>query len=208
VKASDWIAAVAALGTWAAVMVALFGDRVTSWLVRRSLEIELVSPKGELTEAVRTWTDESGQQQRRRAKTRYYYVRARNRRRVPAAHGLQIMLMSLEIEGPNQRPQIVGSGPLPLAWKYPELHPLARTVGDDAVANLFFVLEGKPREFVLPLIPNNFPHRHDPPLRLWATVQARAIEGNSPPLRLRIDWNDKWHDGEAEMANNLQIAVA
>jgi hypothetical protein len=116
--------------------------------------------------------------------------------------------MSLEITGPNQRPQIAGVGPLPLAWKFAQLHPLARTVGDDAIADLFFVLEGKPLEFILPLVPNNFPYKQDPPFKLWVTVQARAIEGNSKPLRLEIAWNGRWDLGEVEMRQNLQIGAA
>ena len=82
------------------------------------------------------------------------------------AHEVQIMIMSLEVEGPGRRPQIAGVGPLPLGWMHPQLHPLGRTVGDDAIADFFYVLEGKALEFILPLVPNNFPHRQAaPPLR-------------------------------------------
>src|SRR5262249_18997560 len=117
-------------------------------------------------------------------------------------------LTSIEIVGPDGRPQLAAVGPLPLGWKFPMLHPLNRTVGDDAIADLFFVLEGKPLEFVLPVVPNNFPHLHEPPVKLWATVQARSIEGSSNPLRLEIAWNGRWELGEAEMAKNLQVSPA
>jgi hypothetical protein len=52
--------------------------------------------------------------------------------------------MAIDTQGPNGQPQLAAAGPLPLTWKFPMLHPLARTVGDDAIADFFLVLEGKP----------------------------------------------------------------
>ena len=72
---------------------------------------------------------------------------------------VQIMLMAIDTQGPNGQPQLAAAGPLPLTWKFPMLHPLARTVGDDAIADFFLVLEGKPLEFQLPVVPSNFPHK-------------------------------------------------
>jgi hypothetical protein len=201
----NWTA-ISAVGTCAAVIVALFGDRLRAWLFPPSLEVALVSAAGERTAALLSWRDTSGQLQQRTADARYYYVLARNRRPFAPAHDVQIMLTKLEAEGPNGQPQIAASGPLPLTWKFPELHPLARTVGDEAIANLFFVIENKPLEFVLTAMPLIFPHRHQPPLRLWATIQARGIEGVSKPLRIAIAWDGKWEPGEVEMARHLQVS--
>jgi hypothetical protein len=118
----NWTA-IAAVGTWAAAFVALVialcGDWLRARLYPPKLEVTLVNPKGELTEMKRRWRDESGQQQQRMADARYYYVVARNRRRHFApAHDVQIMLMSIEIEGPNGLPQVNAVGPLPLTWKF------------------------------------------------------------------------------------------
>jgi hypothetical protein len=78
-------------------------------------------------------------------------------------------------------------------------------VGDEAIANLFYVIENKPLEFVAPVVPYNFAHKY-PPCKLWATVQARGVEGDSNRLRIEIAWNGKWDPGETEMANNLQVS--
>jgi hypothetical protein len=142
-------------------------------------------------------------QQSRTAKARYYHVRARNLSRAPAAHDVQIVITRIETVGPSGLPQAAYTGPLPLTWRHAQLHPVARTVGPDADADLFFVLENKPLEFVPMLTPNNFPIRHDGPVQLWVTIQARATEGDSAPLRLHIAWNGKWAEGEAEMGRHL-----
>lgn len=198
-----FITGLAAVGTWVAIVVALFGDKLRSKLLPLRLEIELVDKRGEITDQHRASRNEHGQATTRVARARYYYVVVRNRARIPVAHEVQVMIMSLEVEGPDGRPQIAGGGPLPLGWKHPQLYPLGRTVGDDAIADFFYVLEGKPLEFILPLVPNNFPHKQAPPFKIWVTLQARAIEGTSKPLRLEIAWNGKWTEGAAEMANNL-----
>jgi hypothetical protein len=209
VEGWNWTA-IAAVGTWAAVVVALVialcGDWLRAWLYPPKLEVALVDPKGEPTKMKRKWTDASGQQQQRMADARYYYVVARNRRRYAPAHGVQVMLMSIEIEGPHSKPQVNAVGPLPLTWKLPELYPLARTVGDEAIANLFYVIENKPLEFVTPVVPYNFAHQYPAPCKLWATVQARGIEGDSEPLRIEIAWNGQWHPGDTEMARNLPVS--
>jgi len=204
------IPGIAAAGTWAAVMVALFGDWIRARLFPLRLGLELVDGSGDLTFQDRSWIDDSGERQQRRAKARYYYVRVRNTARVRVAHDVQIMLMDLSVEGPDGQPQVRGRGPLPLIWQHQQLYPLLRTVGaagDEAVANFFFVLESKPLEFMLALVPNNFQHRIDPPLKIWVTLQARAAEGVSKPWRLQIAWNGKWHEGSAEMGDNLKIRV-
>lgn len=204
------IPSIAAAGTWAAVMVALFGDWLRAKLFPLHLDLELVDSSGDLTIQDRNWIDDNKVPQHRRAKARYYYVVVRNTGRVRIAHDVQIMLIDLAVEGPDGQPQVVGKGPLPLVWQHQQLYPLLRTVGtagDEAVADFFFVLEEKPLEFVLALVPNNFPNKIDAPLKVWVTLEARAIEGRSKPLRLQIAWNGKWHDGREEMAENLPVKV-
>jgi hypothetical protein len=182
------------------------GNPLDSIKKQDALEVALVDPKGELTKVKRTWTDESGRQQQRIADARYYYVVARNRRRYAPAHDVQVMLMSIEIEGPNGLPRVKAVGPVPLTWKLPELYPLVRTVGDEAIANLFYVIANKPLEFVAPVVPYNLAHQYPAPCKLWATVQARGIEGVSKPLRVAIAWDGNWDPGDTEMARNLPVS--
>jgi hypothetical protein len=39
----------------------------------------------------------------------------------------------------------------------------------------------------------------------WVTVLARGLEGDSRPLRLRVDWNGQWSADDRAMAVNLKI---
>jgi hypothetical protein len=43
------------------------------------------------------------------------------------------------------------------------------------------------------------------PFTMYLTLEARSNEGTSPVINIKIAWNGKWHDGSAEMRNNLII---
>ena len=56
-----FITGLAAVGTWVAIVVALFGDKLRSKLLPLRLEIELVDERGVITDQYRAWKDEHGQ---------------------------------------------------------------------------------------------------------------------------------------------------
>jgi len=57
------------------------------------------------------------------------------------------------------------------------------------------------------MAPNHFPATHKGSTSLWVTLQAVANEADSPPVRLRIDYNGQWHTGDAEMGRNVSVTV-
>jgi hypothetical protein len=147
----------------------------------------------------------------RRIATRYYHIQLSNQRRYrfPAAHQAQIMIIRLEILGPDQQPQGVWQQPLPLRWRYQETDPnTARTVGPAVEADLFYVTEKSSLHLAPMILPSNFPGSYETAVRLWVTLQARSLETESKPIRVQIAWDGQWERGEAEMAKHLLLCVS
>jgi hypothetical protein len=49
------------------------------------------------------------------------------------------------------------------------------------------------------------PRPYNTDVHIWVTVAATASEVESPPLRLKIDWDGQWDAGASEMARHLII---
>ena len=97
---------------------------------------------------------------------------------------------------------------LPIWWQRQESNPLlTRTVGTDALATLFYVQEDGVLEFT-PMIPvSHFPLTHHGTTTLSITLQALALEADSEPVRVKLDWDGVWHDGETEMKNHCIVSL-
>jgi len=72
VNAQSWIMVFAGLGTWAAALVALFGDRIRARWNRPGLVVELVHDGGERQDQIIRWENEPGQTRQRTREARYY----------------------------------------------------------------------------------------------------------------------------------------
>jgi len=55
--------------------------------------------------------------------------------------------------------------------------------------------------------PLDFPSNMHGQQHFWITLVARGLNGESQPLRLRVDWDGEWDRGNAEMARHLMITV-
>lgn len=196
-----WVQLAVAVGTFAAVFVALFGDWVKSKFFRPNLLLSLVSPKGSLTTA----TLQSPSGETRSEQARYYHVRVANQKNWPTATQLQIYLTRLEEFGPDGEPIIKWSGDIPLRWKFQEIHPLVRTIGPAADCDLCSVVKGKWIELHPLVVPNNLQAHRAGKADFVVSLQARSNEGESKIHRFRISWDGQWHDGENEMANHLVV---
>jgi hypothetical protein len=201
---SDWIRLAGVIATWLVVILAIYGERIRSWLFRPALEVTLRNPRGELVPQIR-WL-EALQGRGRQIQARYYHVRVSNRRRFSPAHEVRVVMTLVESPGPDQLPQAVYSATLPLKWRNQEADPRpSRTIGADDFADLLYVNE-EGALYLTPMItPNKFPLHHTGATMLWVTVQALSIEADSQPLRLQIAWDGQWDLGEAEMTNHLKI---
>lgn len=201
-----WVSEVGVATGVAVAVLAVWGERIRTSVLRPQLRLELRDRLGELTEQV--ITDIHGNVTVLPA--RYYHLRVQNYARFPAAHEVQVFLTRIETPGPNGDPQIFYDTELPLSWMHPQLYKdPRRTIGYPTVAfsDLFFVRPGR-LELLPMIVPNNLQNAFQPDAHFWVTVVARGIDGESNHLRLKVDWNGQWHLGQAEMANNLKIAIA
>ena len=97
-----------------------------------------------------------------------------------------------------------------MLWRHPQLYPaIGRSIGFNtrADADLLFVTEHCELHLSIST-PNNLQVIFKGETHIWLSAVARGIDGESPSLRLRIDWDGKWERGEAEMTRHLKIEVA
>jgi hypothetical protein len=119
-----------ALGTLAAVCIAIWGVWIRARLFKPWLHLSLHNPHGELVQ-VSVTVQQNNESVKREIKTRYYHLKLRNEVRLSPASQAQILIVSLEEAGPDGLPQVVFNAPeLPLRWRYQEFNPAtSRTIG-------------------------------------------------------------------------------
>jgi len=196
-----WVNFGVAIGTLATVLAALFGDWLKAKLFQPNLNLELVSPGGNLTTAVLL----SPTGETRQESARYYHVRVSNLARWPSATQLQVFLIRIEVPGPDGELILEWAGDIPLRWKFQEIQPISRTVGLSADCDLCSVIKGKWLELHPLIVPNNLTARRNKKTDMVVSLQARSNEGESPIRRFRISWDGQWEDGESEMTRHLVI---
>ena len=196
------------LGTWVIAISAIWGERIRAALFKPRLRIDLVSASGEVTDQTLTWVDpKTGELATRTRRARYYHLRVSNPPRFPIAHSTQLVIVAIEVPGPDGTPQLVYQGPMPLPWRHSNMYPTIREVGPPAVADLLAVNADGELGLTPLIIVNNFPQKQTGPSRMWVTVVAESTERDSAPVRIAISWNGKWDPGEAEMQKNLKIEL-
>jgi hypothetical protein len=199
-----WIQIAVAVGTLAVAFVALFGDWLRARLFRPRLHLSLVDPMGEATTVRIIWGTEEGPREQS-AGARYYHVRVSNVARWPNATEAQVRLVRLEEPGPDGELQLRWTGDMPINWKFPQLHPLARTIGPDADCDLCSVVEDKWLEVHPVVTPGNLITKYHRPVTIVLTLQSKFSEGVSNLQRFQIAWDGKWAAGEAEMQRHLVV---
>jgi hypothetical protein len=200
----EWIfQAAIALGTFLAVLVALFGEWAKSKWFKPDLHIRLSNPRGGLAKVTLNAPDGSS----RVANARYYHLVVSNRKRWPVATQVQVSTLRIEEPNPGGSSRILWGGEVPLKWKFQEIYPLQRTIGAEADCDFLSVVEGKGVTLLAMVMPVEFPflYRRGPFSGVVFTLQARSAETDSNTIRVRVSWDDKWNTGEVEMANHLVV---
>lgn len=195
-----------AVGTFGAVYVALYGERLRARLFRPSLELDLTNPLGESTRVQLISPDGST----RSEEARYYHVRVANASRWPIATQVQVYLIRIERPDASGRMQIVWTGDMPLRWRLQEVKPIALSIGPPADCDLCSVVKGKwlalhPLVSATNLDP--FAYQNAPPT-IVLTLQARGTEGDSLLTRFEISWDQQWEPGDLEMARHFVVRKA
>lgn len=199
-----WVSLGAAIATFAAVLVALFGDWLKAHLFSPKLSISLRNATGEKTTVTIEWQTEQGKKQRTED-ARYYHVRVANQVRWPSSNQTQVHILRVEEPGPDGTLQIVWAGELPIQWTHQAIYPLARTVGSAAYCDLCSVVKGKWLQLHPLIVPNNFKAQYRNATTLVVSLQAKGNEGESPIARFQIAWDGSWEDGDTEMTRHLVV---
>ena len=199
-----WVQLAVAIATFTVAIVALFGEGSRAKFFPPILELDLPDTSGEKTKAQLRWI-ENGTLHERTEDARYYHLRARNSRRWSAANQCHVVLLRLEQPAADGAFIAMWSGDVPLTWRQPS-SPL-RTIGPPALVDLCSVVKDKWLQLHPLVTPNNLETLWREPASLILTVQCRSNERESNALRVRIDWDGKWHDGAAEMRRHLIVKV-
>lgn len=200
-----WVSFGAALATFAAVFVALFGEWLRAHLFSPKLKLELKNSFGEKTSVTLTWEDENGVQHQRTEDARYYHVKVTNHSRWPRATQVQVYLTRVEEPGPDNELKITWGGEIPLQWRHQAIHPFARTIGPAIDCDLCSIVKGKWVQLHPLIVPNNLAAIRRNPTTMVLSLQARSNEGESEITRFQISWNGGWADGEKEMTQHLVV---
>jgi hypothetical protein len=203
----QWLATVfAALATFLACFIALFGQQIRDKYSPPLLSVELLSSDGEKTNA--TIQGPANQQQGRtllRVPARYYHLRARNTRRYVKATDVQLMLLRVDEPGANGRFEPAWRGAVPLRWRHQDLYPTLRSIGAEVDADLFGILQDNGLELCLLASPSNLETLRRGACTLILHIEARSNEVTTPIMRIKITWDGQWADGSQEMRKHCVV---
>lgn len=190
----------AALATFLAVIVAIWGDRIRHRFgLKPKLVVTLQDPEGELVDV------STGPEQPLK-KARYYHLKVSNERRWCEAKNVRIVITGLfkpAADG-TLAPQIL-SGPFQLTWRFTNYHPMYSTVGPYDVADLGYLQENAEFRLTPYVFPSSFAGSLKANERMRVQVQAIGDNAESKPVCIDISWDGHWSDGSKEMANHLVV---
>jgi hypothetical protein len=202
--APTWVSVIGIAGTWLIAIAAIWGDRIRAFLLQPRLELRLLSGAGQFLNV-----SEPRSGKIVFAPTREFYVRATNTRYHPVVNDVEVLLTRVEHVGPNGLPQHAYGGLLPLPWRHPEFYSSPRKIGRTTEADaLLLRLQPSQFTFTPKVVPENFSSTYANETHLWVTLVARGLEGESAPLRLRIDWDGSWERGDTEIQRHFVLAPA
>jgi hypothetical protein len=196
----------AAVATFAAVLVALFGQAFRAKFFPPQLAVSLVDSQGERTKVKLTWV-ENGVQKDRSEDARYYHLAVSNRRRWSPANQVQVVLLTVAEPGADGRFVTVWTGDIPLGWRHQQVLSGARTVGPTGHVDLCSVVRTKWLQLHPLVAPFNLEVIRRNSANLILRVQARSNEADSEILSVRVSWDGQWEDGATEMQRHLIVRV-
>jgi hypothetical protein len=203
----NWgVQAAVALATFAAVLVALFGQAFRAKFFPPRLAVNLADPLGEKTQARLTWF-EDGVQKERSEDARYYHLAVRNSRRWSPANQVQVVLLAVEQPGADGRFVATWTGDIPLGWRHQQVYSGPRTIGPTGHVDLCSVVKGKWLQLHPLVMPFNLEVVKRNSANLILRVQARSNEADSAILSIQVSWDGQWHDGATEMQRHLVVRV-
>jgi hypothetical protein len=192
-KYSLWISFGGVLATLAAVVVAIWGERIRQHLASPKLTITLDKPSLTKTNDGR--------------KGWYYLLCVKNERQSSPALNVRVLLTRVFKKGPDGSWQEQRfSGPTQVMWRWPAIMPLYATVGPEERATFGFLLQGS-QAFGLQVYypPNNL--QTDVLMGEPTRLEFRAVSDTvqSGVLTIEVAWDGTWGEGRAEMEGHLVV---
>lgn len=193
-----WLSGLGVAASVVIAIVAIWGDRIRASLLRPRLRLKISDPHG---------TPERIFESGRFPPARYYRVRVTNSASHPEARDVEVLIIHLDGRGPDGNPQRIFEGALPLQWQHHQLYSKSRTIGRATVAEADLLIACEDRLQLTPMLaPLDFPAAMRGETHIWVTIVARGLNGESRPMRIKIDWDGAWERGSAEMAKHLIVA--
>lgn len=208
-------------GVWCGALGFVFRDHLRGHFSRPRLHVTLREQREEIPLGEDVERNLGGPEHR--TGTWWFHVEVSNpRRRVPI-HDVRAVLCQVEDEGGR----IIWDQYMDLVWS---LHAgWTRAIGPPAIADLCALYENRitprgevqgrvlvllpadlpPREWNIPprLFPYNFPRLLKPKHPVVVTLMARGLEGDSDPVRIRIEWDGEWPRDHDALKKHLSVVV-
>jgi hypothetical protein len=190
------------LAQWASAVMsavvatlAVWGDKVRTWLAGPQIELFLRAGRGDLNFRADS------------KKALYHHIVVRNRRSWSPAKDVRLQIVGLAKRGPDGTffPESLVT-PLQLTWAFPFAHEQLPTVASTDTCDLGFLdEEGARFRLTTYVIPNNFRGFVAAGKAMRVEVVASASNFSSrEPLTIEVSWDGKWTDLE-EMQRHLVI---
>lgn len=193
-KYSLWISLGGVLATLAAVVVAIWGERIRQYFASPKLTITLEEPSLTTRNDGRNgW---------------YYLLCVRNERQTTPALNVRVLLIRVFKKGPDGSWQEQRfSGPTQVTWRWPDLMPLYATIGLAEERATFGSLLQDSRAFKLRLYsyPNNL--QREVPRGEPTRFEFRAVSDTvgSETITVEVAWDGTWAEGLTEMKRHLIV---
>jgi hypothetical protein len=188
---------ITACGTLALAGLAIWGERIKSWLVGPKLRLVLQKPKPSVLF-----------QQHGGVKFHYYSLTVQNERPTAVAMNCRVYLKKLWRRVPNgEFGEVDLAYPLLMCWPPSEYTPPSMTVRNDHPVDFGMLEENKFFRPISRWVPVGFDANY---LRSGETMRFgfEIVSDDFVSARLQVfevSWNGFWSDSSDEMTNNLQM---
>jgi len=184
------------IGTVIVAILAIWKEKITSYIAGPKLKLEINNYKGELN-----WLNNN-------KAVIYYHLKIKNERNWAPAKKVRILITGISKKKiNNDYKQISLNIPLQLTWAYPQFNEMLPDIISEKECDLGCVIEGNSRfELSTYIKPNNFEGFIEKKEKICVFLSISA--DNYIPkskYKIEISWNGEWSSNLDEMKRHLII---